>query len=313
MIFKWVIKNLWNIFGVFGVVATIYFSLFHVPDYVKEITSGKVNVIHESLMDDVQEMIFYEKEVSIEDIDIFIQGKELKQGVSYPYTSDELLIQVQERFIANKFIPLEKRDSLIKSIKSILANYSPTEETKEKPFDWLALLSWLLSGLGVIIGLLGAASIASKLKTDKETAVDIEVENAVATSSYNELKFFGREYEEMVGKILEELGTSIVKDEGYKNYDYLVEKNNNRFAVVSKKYNKLLGLSSARHLLYQVTEEGHTGIVIISSGVTQRSRNLFKSHNAMTEDQNVYIVIGETKEEIKKKLERIINEKTSNK
>ena len=71
-VFDWIIKNAWNIFGVIGVAGTFYFSLMHVPDYVKEITTGKVNVIHESLMDDVQELLFYEKSVSIEDIDSFI-------------------------------------------------------------------------------------------------------------------------------------------------------------------------------------------------------------------------------------------------
>ncbi|WP_206602044.1 hypothetical protein, partial [Pseudomonas aeruginosa] len=63
-------------------------------------------------MDDVQELLFDEKVIAIEDIDSFIRGKELKRGISYPYTSDELLLQVQERFMGNKFIPMEKRQAI---------------------------------------------------------------------------------------------------------------------------------------------------------------------------------------------------------
>ncbi len=77
-LFEWIIKNLWNLFGMLGVLGMFYFSLLHVPDYVKEITTGKVNVVHESLLDDVQELLFYDKDLSISDISSFIKGKELK-------------------------------------------------------------------------------------------------------------------------------------------------------------------------------------------------------------------------------------------
>ena len=66
-VFDWIIKHAWNLFGVIGVALTFYFSIMYVPGYVKEITTGKVTVIHESLMDNIQELLFYEKTVSIED------------------------------------------------------------------------------------------------------------------------------------------------------------------------------------------------------------------------------------------------------
>lgn len=306
-VFNWVIKNAWNLFGVIGVVGTFYFSLVHVPDYVKEITTGKVNVIHESLMDDVQELLFYEKAVSIEDIESFIKGEELKQGVSYPYNPEEILVQVQERFMGNKFIPLEKRESLIEKIKEVRSKYSPPKIPIEKPIDWTPFLSLLFSGLGVAIAIAGATSIARKLKIDKETEVDILSGNVVFNQYHSAMTAAAFEYEKMVGEVLSELGVlksteSHVRDIGY---DYLAGNNGKEVIIEVKNYKKLVGLGTARQFLHRVIESGKGGILVVSSGVTQRTKELINEHNKITDNQNVFLVVGDSKELVKSQLARL--------
>ena len=314
-VFDWIIKHAWNLFGVIGVALTFYFSIMYVPGYVKEITTGKVTVIHESLMDNIQELLFYEKTVSIEDINSFIQGKELKQGVSYPYNPDELLVQIQDRFMGNKFIPLEKREALLKQIKSIRAKYVPPETPPEKPFDRTIVISWLLSGLGVIIATIGAVSITKKFKNDKETELDIIASDAAINQFHGSMVAAALEYEKMVGEILDELGVlKLSKNSSHDQcYDFLASDKNKEYIIEVKHYKKLLGLGTAREFLYKVNTSGKGGILVVSSGVTHRTKQLIEEHNRMSDNQKVHLIVGDSKGSVKNQLAELFEVKTSNK
>lgn len=314
-VFDWIIKNAWNLFGGIGVAGTFYFSLAHVPDYVKDITTGKVNVVHESLMDDIQELLFYEKPVTIEDIGSFIRGKELKQGVSYPYNPDELLVQIQERFMGNKFIPLEKRESLLASIKTVRRSYSSPTVPVEKPFDWSSILSWAFSGLGVLIAAIGAVSITRKLKNDRETEVDMVAGDVVINQYHTSMTAAAYEFEKMVGEVLEEIGALKPLPEGRYDheYDFLAADNESEYIVEVKRYSRLLGLGTAREFMYKVNQSGKGGILVVSSGVTQRTQQLIYEHNKVSENQKVYLIVANSKNEVKSKLSDVLSDKTSNK
>jgi len=314
-VFDWIIKNSWNLFGVIGVVGTFYFSLMHVPDYVKEITTGKINIIHESLMDDVQELLFYEKPLTIDDINSFIKGKELKQGVSYPFTPDELLVQAQEQFMGNKFIPLEKREALLSSIKAIRTTYVPPKKPITKSFNWEPLISWIFSGLGMLIAAIGAAGIIRKLKIDKETEVDI-VSGDVAVNHYgSSMAAAAFEFERMVGDILKDLDALKSTPSGRmdQGYDFLAESGKGEFIIEVKHYKKFLGLGTARDFMYKVNQSGKKGILIVSSGVTERTKQLLEEHNKISENQKVYLIIADTKSSIKEQLNQVLHGKSFNK
>jgi len=311
---NWIIKNFWNLFSVLGVAGTFYFSL-QVPDYIKDISKAKINIIHESLIDDIQEILFYEKELSIEDINSFIKGKELKRSISYSYTADELLIQVQERFISNKFISLEKRETLINRIKEIRKTYIPAKIPSDTSFNWLILISWILSAIGILIALLGIASIMKKIRTDKETEVDIVSGDITIHNHHNSRMSSFIEYERMVGEILKELNViKPLENRGRDiGYDFEANDKNNNYIIEVKRYKKLLGLGTAREFLYQVNKSKQNGILITFSGVTQRTKELIYEHNKISENQKVYLVMGESKSIIKKQLSEIFIVDTSNK
>ena len=306
-LFKWIIKNFWNLFSVIGVLGMFCFSLLYVPDYVKEITTGKVNVVHESLLDDVQELLFFEKDLSISDISSFIKGKELEQGVVYPYNPDELLLQAQERFMGNKFIPLDKREQLLEKIKAIRLSYKPPKTSQQKPFNWTGILTWLFSGLGVLVGSLGAISIVRKLKQDRETEADITSGDIVVTKHHGSMSMAAFEYEKMVGSVLKELG--VLKSDKYGTQDgqidFLAKSGESEYLIEVKRYRKLLGLATAREFIRQVSKSGMDGILVVSSGVTQRTKELISEYNKVTGAEEIHIVTGETKSEVKEQLARI--------
>ena len=321
---EWILKNFWNIFGVVGVIGTFYFSLFYVPDYIKQISTAKSVVIHESLMDDVQELIFYEQEVDIDDIETLIKGKELSNGANYPFSVNELLIQVQERFMANKFVPLDKRKILIEKIDSIREKSPTTEQKPETENAWTEFLPWVISGIGVFFSLLGAISLFEKFKRDKEIEVDIG-------SDLNENVVFHRvsstpmfhvavEYEKLIGRILEELGVKILSqeisgpDKPLTGPDYTVlTPNDGEFIVECKRYTKLVGLSTIRQFLYQTLEHGKKGIFVTASDLTKRSQEAVYRHNESNADMQVFIVQGTNKENLKTRLNTILMQVVSNK
>jgi len=307
-VFGWIIKNGWNLSSCVGVMATFYFSLIYVPGYVDEINSAKSTVTKESLMDNVQELLFYDKKISINDIDSFIKGKTLEQNSSYPYTADELLLQVQDRFMSNKFIPLEKRESLKETIKAIRSTYIKPTGSKASKFSYVTLIPPLLSLLGTIAAIFGAVSLIKKIKIDKETEVDIVSSDISYENNNSANTSLALEFEKTVGEVLSELGVlvdshKVSRDVGY---DFEVKATGRDYIVEVKYFRKLLGLGTARDFIYQVNSSGKGGILIVSSGVTERTRHLINEHNNISDSQKVYLVIADAKQKLREKLHEIL-------
>ncbi|ELD3423818.1 restriction endonuclease [Enterobacter hormaechei] len=304
----WIIKNGWNLFSCVGVIATFYFSLIYVPGYVEEINSAKSTVTKESLVDNVQELLFYDKKLSINDVDSFIKGKTLEQNSSYPYTSDELLLQVQDRFMSNKFIPLEKRESLKETIKAIRSTYIKPTGPKENSFSYVTLMPALFSLLGTIAAAFGTLSLIKKIKIDKETEVDIVSSDISYQNNNSANTSLAFEFEKTVGEVLSELGVlvdsqNVSRDVGY---DFEVKAKGRNYIVEVKYFRKLLGLGTARDFIYQVNSSGKGGILIVSSGVTERTRQFINEHNNLSDSQKVYLVIADAKQKLREKLQEIL-------
>ncbi|MBL4797895.1 MAG: restriction endonuclease [Oleispira sp.] len=316
--FYWAMKNSWNLFGAMGVIGTFYFSLAYVPGYVSEITSGNLNVVHESLMDDIQEMVFHEKELTIKDIESFIKGEELKYKVTYPFNPDELLIQVQESFMGNKFIPLEERNKILKNISSIRSNYENEylNSSDEKGFfevNYTTIASILASLLGVVLSVFGAVSLKIKNESDKQTEIDIAGDLVINSSGDRAASYY--EFEEMVGITLSEAGFEHVNSEGNNDFgvDFSAKSNGSEYFVSVKKYKSLLGMSSLLPFLHTVSESDKNGIFVISSDVTKRVRHTIDEFNKNDSHQKMHLVIGDAKDLIKNQLVSILDKNASNK
>ena len=322
---KWIVENFWNLFGVVGVIGTFYFSLFYVPDYVKQIATSKSNIMHENLMDNVQELIFYDQIVDINDIETLIIGKELSQGVKYPFSINELLIQVQERFMGNKFVPLEKRKSLIERIDSLRKENPTSEQKDESKFDWTSILPWIMSGLGIFISILGAVSLSDKFRRDKEVEADIgyNVNDNIVINDHYSSSFSSMnaalEYEKLIGQLLKELGAEIMSqeksgpDKAVTMPDYMIGTVNGDFLVECKRHRRLIGLNTISQFLYQTMEHGKKGIFVTTSELTKRSIETVHKHNNANTDIKVFIVQGTNREELKIQLRNIICKTASNK
>lgn len=184
--FVWIKNNLSHMFSIIGIILTIYFSVFYVPKYSEDIKIRRIDAANQEIISTIQELVYNKHDVNERNIKTLIKGKEIKGNISYPFNVDDLLIQVQENFLSNKFIPLDQRKDLVDRVDKIREsiNSSKSEnieiETEEK-IDWYSIGSTLFAVLGVIISVMGASSLATTTKKIK----DEEVESRVSEETDN--------------------------------------------------------------------------------------------------------------------------------
>tara|TARA_R100001163_G_C5065478_1_gene203446 strand:+ start:674 stop:1522 length:849 start_codon:yes stop_codon:yes gene_type:complete len=130
--------------------------MFYVPNYVEDLENNKIQNINNSLIETVQELVYNNQIVEYEDLETLIEGKEIFEGVIYPYSVKELLIQVQERFVSNQFIPLEQRVNYLNVIDELRTNIP--EITNEPEVDnneggsFISLISVIFGGVLSAVG-----------------------------------------------------------------------------------------------------------------------------------------------------------------
>ncbi|ELF6478219.1 restriction endonuclease [Vibrio cholerae] len=307
---SWAISNFWNLFSFIGVVATLYLGFFYVPDYVEELGLNKQKLAHQELVADVQELLFYKQSITLADVDEIIKGKELVYAIKYKFTSPELLNQIQDNFLQNKFIPLDKRKELMVVIKELRSQYKepsvPT--TTERDYSsWISLLIYVLTG---VISTLALVSIVVKLKSDKETEVDISSSINISGDVIHYANTYqsAYEFESMVGQVIDDLEIAKLQvSKSDQHFDFLINVSGVECIVEVKAYSKLLGLGTAKEFVNIVNNANKIGILVAKSGLTKRAIDLINSHNELAESNRIYVVTGSTRNDIKKSMQTVIN------
>ncbi|EJL6289661.1 restriction endonuclease [Vibrio cholerae] len=307
---SWAISNFWNLFSFIGVVATLYLGFFYVPDYVEELGLNKQKLAHQELVADVQELLFYKQSITLADVDEIIKGKELVYAIKYKFTSPELLNQIQDNFLQNKFIPLDKRKELMVVIKELRSQYkepSVPTATERDYSSWISLLIYVLTG---VISTLALVSIVVKLKSDKETEVDISSSINISGDVIHYANTYqsAYEFEAMVGQVIDDLEIDKLQvSKSDQHFDFLINVSGVECIVEVKAYSKLLGLGTAKEFVNIVNNANKIGILVAKSGLTKRAIDLINSHNELAESNRIYVVTGSTRNDIKKSMQTVIN------
>lgn len=309
--YLWILKNGWNLFSVTGVIATFYFSIIYIPDYVKDISDSKISLARESLVSDVQEILFYSKKLEIQDIRTLIKAREIKIGMIYPQSAEDLLLEAQDRFISNKFIPLDRRQELMTTIKEILSRSTTEKITQKKETNWISILTFLLSSIGSLAAILGLKSLNQKVEADRETAIDISQSETFSNEETGAPRLTPYQFESMIEDILHELGVEFDAN-SKKEFDNVFSINckNSKFEVEVKAHRQLLGLSTIRYICPRIAQPGRDGILIISSGLTKNAKHYIDRYN-QTQNEKVHVILGSDKETIKEQLSEILNNQTT--
>lgn len=292
-ILLWIKNNLSHLFSVIGILLTIYFSVYYIPQYSEDLKHKRIEGINNELIGTIQELVYNQQQIDLHDIETLIKGKELRDNVNYPYSVDELLIQVQESFVSNKFITLESRKKLVETIDSIRATIKPIKDQKEpKKFNWLSLISALL---GIISSLFATYSLASSVSKQREEEVTERVieQNEIFQDKIK--KAF--EFEEFVGKKLELLyGVESVIRQGQINtgVDFMVMKNEKpAFAVEVKFSDNIVSANTIYKLIPLVQSIGCPVIVVSNREPSQLALNLLNKTNSELKNKIKIITINE--------------------
>ena len=180
---NWIVKNFSNLFTVLGILLTLYFSVFYVPGYIKENENERNRSINTDLVETIQEIVYNNHILTEQKINSLIQGKELRYNTEYQYSIEELLIQTEDAFMSNKFIPLDQRIQIVNRLDSIKSSIKPVPKPVEskattKSFieskEYVSVLISII--IGILATMLGSFSFFSKLRKEKKQSIDIEVE-----------------------------------------------------------------------------------------------------------------------------------------
>lgn len=306
--FNWAKSNLSHLFSIIGIILTIYFSIFYIPQYSNELKLKKMENIHSDLINTIQELVYNKHIIDQMDIETLIKGKEFKHNISYIYNIDELLIQVQESFLSNKFIPLNERKKLVDNIDEVRSTIKvkkdiKQEENKYYNYSLAAILSTIF---GIIASLLGSISLIStkNIKDKEEIEQKIfdekdDIQNKIKTSM---------NFEDYVGDLLKQkFGLNNVQNQlssRDSGLDFIIKKDNEIIFGIEVKYIRSTRLHP-RQIDKFIMLSGKVNYPIIIITNEQISESYINKLNNMLSKRNITIITIDNID----KIDSIINNK----
>lgn len=273
-IFNLITRNLSNIFGLIGIVLTIYFGSVYVPTWNKENQNEKLNSAQRQSIQSIKELIFSDSLASVDEIKTIVYAKELEEKVIIPYTFYEILTLTQNSFMEDKFLPLYKRKELIKEIeqlKTILLPEQAQEEVNKSKSQKgnLSLLTVLSIIISLIAGLAGFISLYIKIRRDKDKQEEITNEIEQSTTDISFRDFAMRTEKEFIETIREVVGVDATVPSRDEGYDLHFNKDGRNYFVEFKLLAKSkVGLGSFKQFLYSIKDQTGEAWFIYNTDLT---------------------------------------------
>ena len=131
---NWLLKNISSIFSVVGILLTIYFGVYYAPSWLEEIQNEKLKNAESEIQKSVKELVYSDSIFKVSEVKSLVRAKEISLGINYPFSMTDILTKTQESFMEDKFLPLNRRKSLMEEIeivKSSLPKIINSETKKE--------------------------------------------------------------------------------------------------------------------------------------------------------------------------------------
>ncbi|EPW6862998.1 restriction endonuclease, partial [Vibrio vulnificus] len=291
---EWVKNNLSHLFSLVGIVLTVYFSVWYVPQYSEELKLRQIENTHNELVSTIQELVYNGHEINEHNIDTLVSGKEVKYNVKYPYTKEELLVQVQEAFLSNRFIPLDVRKSLVDKVDlirdSLTKSTQPTVAVEKATKSILALVSGIL---GVMVSILGVVSLIFTTKRQRKNEIDQRV--SFAKDRYQESIKREIAFENKVFKVLVSLfgrKNTVRETERDIGVDFVVQKDGKgRVGIVVKdNQHSSVSLNQVRHMISISGALGFPLVLVTNSPLSTAALEQLERFNARGNESGQVIV-----------------------
>lgn len=318
-IWKWILKNFGNIFSVFGVVATLYFGIFYIPDYIEESKNAKLNNASKEVIQSIKELVYSDSITSVKEITALIRSKEVGANIEFENSDKWFLLKAEESFMEDKFIPLSDRRKLIQEIETLSLAFPKSTENKsekiqESKSKWI---STTLSILATLLTLLtGYFSFRANYLTRKSKDEEIENELREALTetgvSYGSVGY--QKTEKVILEILQSADyeinpNSINKTDREFDFEFRAGKRKYFVEVKVLRASKV-GLKSIESFLLQLRSRKGIGIFIYNTELTSLSASRIRDFNKIEKRSQVYSFQFTSKKDVERRIKEIV-EKTA--
>lgn len=251
---NWIVQNLSHIFSVAGILLSLYFGIWYVPDWLAENQREKIINAQKNLEQSIKELVFADTICSYSEINILIKAKELEISESYPLQPNEILVKVQESFMQDRFLPLLKRKQLMSEIEIIkkqipVTNIKPKIKESNKA-SILGFVSIILTVISVTIGIL-----SYYLRYIREKEKDEEIANQINESESLSIQIdSGLSYENKIINVIKNFpGAKLIENQKIDyGFDVIFEFQDKTFYVECKYLiRSKVGLSSLERFVNQ--------------------------------------------------------------
>ena len=318
----YLIRNSYIFYSLTGIGLIIYLSLFAYPMHLQRQQNEKTAELNRDMIQTLENLIVRRERIQPSTLNALIRGKEIRMGVKYPYTAEELLYQTQESLMDNRFIPYMQRqqyatmaDSLRESIaretEAIRARPLAVTSKKDPPESIIARWSArrvIIGTIGVILSLIGIYSIYYKSKLEQNLEYEkIMEDNREMIEDQVKLRFH---YESIVRQAIMALRYQISTPVNIlSKADFRIKIPTGRDIFIKARYlaeDQHLSPSALQHFVRLVKQFNSYGI-LITNQEDKTSILLIEKHNHKNPRNIIYTIIGESKDEIMGMLLNTVN------
>lgn len=306
---QWALARFWNLFSVVGVLATFYFGLFYIPDYVQENLYSKSALAQEEIIHEIGEKLYAGEEISVAEVESAIEQKEIFYKIDFPFSTKQTLLLIRNDFSKNSYIPLEKRNDIRFNVQILIDGIKevPSKEDKWWEFDYMIVASIVLALLSGVIGFL---SIIQKNKKDAEVEIELDEENIPFEEGTVSRRAY--EYSQMVGEVLKEMNLTLHQElkatpqQPVYGPEFEVFTQKGNLLIETKAYHRKVGVNTMRGFLHMLRRSEKPGVLVSTSTMTIRARQLLQQHNENKSLATAHFISGVTKGDIKSGLQPIV-------
>jgi len=308
--FNWLLKNISNIFSVFGIFLTVYFGFFYAPSWMEEMKNEQLRNAESEIQKSIKELVYSDSVFKVSEIKALVKAKELSLNIKYPYTINDILTQTQESFMEDKFLPLDKRKDLLNEIEKAKIPLPTTalSQKAEEDKSWLDLSTLFTMIISVILAGLGIAGSFLKFKTekDKQDEIDNSIRDIPTEYNYNGS---GYEFEKDIIEIFskEKSINNVVQAENGYEVDVVFEANNKKYFVEIKYLNRSkVGLNTIHRIINSIKDKEGIVWLIYNTQLTGLVASEIMKFNR---ESNIKIkpIKVTSPEELKNKLPELLN------
>lgn len=317
--FQWITKHLSTVFSVLGVTLTIYFSVFYLPNYIKELQNEKIKLVNDSIINGLQEQVYNENNVDLIFLKSLIRGKELKHKIHYPYSIDEILDQTKENFFENKYLNLQIRNDFnnrIELLRQSVKKEQVISDSIVQITDEKALSSNLISNIfapivgaiiGILVSLLGLIGIYRRSKAEK----DLDVVESIIKEKSDIVDIVSDEINlkyKLVGFLTKIEGVDEIDTAG--GWDITFNFENSYYAIefiFSTNKSKDINTSKIHSILNSVKKSSIQLILVDNQNLNKASQTMVENQNMVSSERTVYLIKYTNLTNLKIEIESILS------